>query len=194
MQLVVAGVQNWSQEMKGMSQVLADAMKAAWTETTIQWLAGVHELKEETAQSFARQKDLVDKLTGDTAALRAEAADLRNDAQQVLAGAKAFIEAEQNEVVKVLQVERETLEASVQKQHDMVQRYVGAFDRLSGRFAEVSEQLIKLERDRTSERVLAVMGEVGRALTALDPSVKKLSEGIKVEVGLVAGIATVTTK
>ena len=183
-------VQVWIGASRQLTQNLADSLSKAWEEAGRQWSEGLQRFQEAADQNYAEQQATLEKMGEERKVLQTEAANL-------LSKMKGLLESEQDNLRKVLETEQRAVTEAVQKQHNQVQQYVGAFLRHSGKLEELIELQNRLENDLLraagSDGLPAVLKDVRNTLQTLDPALHRLADKpIDVEVHFVAGPPAVT--
>jgi hypothetical protein len=180
----------WQQEARKLAASLGESLSEAWQKAGESWFEGLKSLQEQVAENQARQQEWFEKSAQ-------ERESLEQTTRGLLAQVRDLVQTEQESLRRVLEVEQAAVTEAVQKQHNMVQGYVGALQRTGGKLGELVELQNKLEQGLLqaagSDGLANVMGEVRDTLRRLDPAVVKLAnEPIDVKVSFVAGAAATT--
>jgi len=182
---LVPGIEAWKDEAQHLAATLAGALTEAWTKAGEQWFEGLKSLQEQVAENATRQQQWFDRTVQDRESLE-------ETTRAVLTQVRDLVQTEQESLRSVLEVEQNAVTEAVQKQHNMVQGYVGALQRTGGKLSELVELQNRLEegllRAAGSDGLATVIGEVRDTLRKMDPAVVKLAnEPIDVKVSFVAG-------
>ena len=184
------GIEAWKDESQRLATSLAGTLTDAWAKAGEQWFEGLKALQEQIAANQSRQQEWFERTAQDRVSLEATTGS-------VLGQVRDLIRTEQESLRSILEVEQKAVTEAVQKQHNMVQGYVGALQRTGGKLSELVEMQNKLEdgllRAAGSDGLAAVISEVRDALRTMDPAIVKLAnEPIDVKVSFVAGAISAT--
>lgn len=185
---LVPGIEMWREEAQGLAKTLAEGLTKAWEHAGREWANGVGQVTAAITTAQTKQEEWLHQTVKEREAVE-------KSARTLLTQVRDLLQSEQDNLRKVLEVEQKAVTDSVQKQHNMVQQYVGALQRTAGKLGELVELQNRLEegllKASGSDGLAAALGEVRQLLQHLDPAVNKLAnEPLNVEVSFVAGAAT----
>lgn len=148
-----------------------------WKEVSQDW-------EQKATESYKKQQESLDKISSERQSLQGEARNLISNMTNV-------VKAEQDGIKEIMGAAAET----VNKQHNMVQSYVGALQRTAGKLEELIELQNKLEtgllQAAGSDGLAAVLKDVRGTLQVLDPALHKLTDKpIDVNITFSAGTPT----
>lgn len=182
---LVPGIEVWKDEAQRLAATLSGALTDAWSNASENWFEGLKSLQEQAVENQARQQEWFQRTAQDRQSLE-------ETTRAVLTQVRDLVQSEQENLRSVLEVEQKAVTEAVQKQHNMVQGYVGALQRTGGKLSELVELQNRLEegllRAAGSDGLSSVIGEVRDTLRRLDPAIVKLAnEPLDVKVSFVAG-------
>ena len=187
---LVPGIEAWQGEAQRLAAALAGSLTDAWGKAGEKWFEGLASLQEQLVANQARQQEWFETMAQERAALDETVRGLMPQVRDLM-------QTQQDSLKQVLEVEQKAVTEAVQKQHNMVQGYVGAMQGTAGRLSELVELQNKLEegllRAAGSDGLARLMGEVRDTLQKLDPAIVKLAnEPLDVKVSFVAGAVATT--
>jgi hypothetical protein len=175
----------WSQELQAWGQALTDSLNAAWDRISREWQVNRHALQQESAgERLQLQTRITDLMTE----MKTQSEHLSGQAQALTAASSLLREH--------LEAERRDLSEMLREQGLILIKYLEADGLEDGKLAALLELQHKLEAGLTqiAERdgLAALLQDIRRTLTALDPALNRLVEKpLEVEVHFVAGVPKV---
>ncbi|MFX0095422.1 MAG: MotA/TolQ/ExbB proton channel family protein [Candidatus Hodarchaeota archaeon] len=187
---LIPNLEIWTMEAQKLAQSLAGSLTAAWEKVSREWFEGIKRIQKEVSDHYVTQQDALNKMAEERQILQKEAASLLLNIQELY-------ESMQDKIRKVLEIEQSAVTEAVKKQHNMIQQYSGALNRVGGKLGELVELQNKLEdgllRASGSDGLAAVIKDVRSTLQTLDPALHRLADKpLQVEVQFTANSPTVT--
>jgi hypothetical protein len=166
-------------------QALTDSLNAAWDRISREWQVNRQALQQETA---AERLQLQNRITDLMTEIKTQSEHLSGQAQALTAASSLLREH--------LEAERRDLSEMLREQGLILIKYLEADGLEDGKLAALLELQHKLEAGLTqiAERdgLAALLQDIRRTLTALDPALNRLVEKpLEVEVHFVAGVPKV---